>query len=279
MPKLYSVFRNAKRRRRTVRSKRVARSVGRARRTGLRRSRVRGRQMVGRPKFVLYNRLLQPKVITKLTYCDTKTLAGSSGSIGHWWRLNSIFDPDQTGGGHQPAFHDQWANLYQSYRVLATTWTLRFIPARQINTIQIASGGTALGETHAVSDDSHSDQIFNPCILATEINDNASTVYTETADLNFIRETGYKMRNVKFGLCPGKPNTYFTIKGGCRHSNILDNPAESNDSTSFGSNPSYPTYMRMVKMSKDGNYVGEYKVDVRFNFIVELSDPVDVGES
>lgn len=32
-------------------------------------------------------------------------------------RLNSLYDPDQTGGGHQPYLFDQIAALYSSYRV------------------------------------------------------------------------------------------------------------------------------------------------------------------
>lgn len=33
------------------------------------------------------------------------------------YRLDSIFDPDEGGGGHQPMGHDQWAALYKRYRV------------------------------------------------------------------------------------------------------------------------------------------------------------------
>lgn len=33
------------------------------------------------------------------------------------WNLNDIFDPDRTGGGHQPRGHDQWAQIYGRYRV------------------------------------------------------------------------------------------------------------------------------------------------------------------
>lgn len=33
-------------------------------------------------------------------------------------RLNSIFDPDFTGTGHQPLYHDQFDNFYKRYSVL-----------------------------------------------------------------------------------------------------------------------------------------------------------------
>jgi len=33
------------------------------------------------------------------------------------FNLNSIFDPNRSGVGHQPQGHDQWANFYNRYRV------------------------------------------------------------------------------------------------------------------------------------------------------------------
>ena len=42
------------------------------------------------------------------------------------FRLNSIFDPDQTSTGHQPMGRDTWAGIYKYYRVIKTdvkiTW-------------------------------------------------------------------------------------------------------------------------------------------------------------
>lgn len=48
----------------------------------------------------------------------------SSGASGNWYwqyRLNSLFDPDFTGGSSQPTTFDQWMTLYARYRVLAVT--------------------------------------------------------------------------------------------------------------------------------------------------------------
>lgn len=40
---------------------------------------------------------------------------------------NSIFDPDVTGVGHQPLGRDQWATLYQYYRVVASKIQVTFV--------------------------------------------------------------------------------------------------------------------------------------------------------
>lgn len=276
MPGIRKYFRSKRRRKRTT-STRVVRSSGKKRRYATA-SRLRGGPMVGRPKFVLYNKLLQPKVITRLTYCDTVTLG--AGNTAHFWRINSLFDPDYSIGGHQPAFHDQWATLYGRYRVTFCSWHLRFMPQRSALGTNIAAGGTATGETHPVSDTTHNDGRYNPCILATELNDTANGVYALAADYNFIRETGARMRHVAFKHCPGKPNTPYIMRGGTSIARILDDPEKSNRSTAFGANPDNTCFLRMAKLFKDGTtQTSAYTVDVRLNMIVELTDPIDVGES
>jgi len=55
-----------------------------------------------------------------MVYCDTFTLTvGTGGVLGaeHIFRLNSLYDPDFTIGGHQPYGFDQVAALYRKYRV------------------------------------------------------------------------------------------------------------------------------------------------------------------
>jgi hypothetical protein len=42
------------------------------------------------------------------------------------FRLNSLYDPDYTGAGHQPYFFDQIAGIYNRYRVNACTVDITF---------------------------------------------------------------------------------------------------------------------------------------------------------
>lgn len=53
------------------------------------------------------------------TYSMTSVAAGSPGI--QTFRLNSLFDFDFTGTGHQPMFYDQASAMYQFYRVLECT--------------------------------------------------------------------------------------------------------------------------------------------------------------
>lgn len=68
------------------------------------------------------NRSLQPfanRYICKQKYATTILTDGNGRYI---FNLNSMFDPDRTGVGHQPYGYDTLANLYNRYRVIACGW-------------------------------------------------------------------------------------------------------------------------------------------------------------
>jgi hypothetical protein len=44
------------------------------------------------------------------------------------FRANSLYDPDETGTGHQPLYFDSLAALYSKYRVTSIKYSLRFAP-------------------------------------------------------------------------------------------------------------------------------------------------------
>lgn len=61
-----------------------------------------------------------PSQVVKMKYCETIVCtSGTSGIYGteKAFRLNSIYDPNYTGAGHQPYGHDELATLYNKYKV------------------------------------------------------------------------------------------------------------------------------------------------------------------
>lgn len=58
----------------------------------------------------------QMKVCLKYNAHHSLT-SGAGTASSQLFKLNSVFDPDQTGTGHQPMARDQWALLYTHYRV------------------------------------------------------------------------------------------------------------------------------------------------------------------
>lgn len=67
------------------------------------------------------------KHIVRLKYADVFGFTVSAGSTSvQAMNLNSLFDPDRTGVGHQPYGFDQLAALFAHYRVFRTKWHIEF---------------------------------------------------------------------------------------------------------------------------------------------------------
>lgn len=65
------------------------------------------------------------RLLVKLPYSDNyaTNLAAGTGQT-RVWNLNSIYDPDRTGIGHQPLGYDQWATFYNRYRVFKVAYNI-----------------------------------------------------------------------------------------------------------------------------------------------------------
>lgn len=60
--------------------------------------------------------------IVKMKYSES-VITGTDGLF--TFNLNSVFDPNRTGVGHQPYGHDTFATLYNRYRVIAAGWRIQ----------------------------------------------------------------------------------------------------------------------------------------------------------
>jgi len=71
-----------------------------------------------------------PKTRTiSLPYSDQGSFVNVSGlRRDYTFRLNSIFDPDFSGVGHQPLAHDQWQLFYNHYVVTRCSWEVELAP-------------------------------------------------------------------------------------------------------------------------------------------------------
>ncbi len=77
---------------------------------------------------------VDPHFYATLRYSLCQTDAAASGTaINQVMNLNSLFDPDRSGVGHQPYGFDQLAALYARYRVLKTKWEITFMSASSSN--------------------------------------------------------------------------------------------------------------------------------------------------
>jgi len=70
---------------------------------------------------------LPSRYISRHKYAESVTLNGASALQSYVWNLNSMWDPNRTGVGHQPYGYDQLSNLYNRYRVIACRYVISAI--------------------------------------------------------------------------------------------------------------------------------------------------------
>lgn len=76
----------------------------------------------------------------KLKYVDKFNTSTVSGIYNEQlFNLNSLFDPDRTGVGHQPLGFDQLNVIYQRYRVLKTSYRLTMVNSDQTGSIALVT--------------------------------------------------------------------------------------------------------------------------------------------
>jgi len=70
------------------------------------------------------------KLMFTHTYCETVNLpSGAAGALSTYqWKANGMFDPNFTGGGHQPYYFDQISPLYDHYCVVGSRINVKFTP-------------------------------------------------------------------------------------------------------------------------------------------------------
>lgn len=105
----------------------MPRKFRRVRRAG-RKARRRYRKTIRKSKtttVVVPRGPIAPRTIVRLKYTEGWQ---SDGTIMDFrWLINSLYDPNYTGTGHQPLGFDQYATFYARYRVFKTGYILRAV--------------------------------------------------------------------------------------------------------------------------------------------------------
>lgn len=70
-----------------------------------------------------------------LRYVDFLSITSAAGVIGvQKFRCNGMFDPNQSGTGHQPMYFDTLMSVYDHYTVLQSKLTVRFVQPASLTT-------------------------------------------------------------------------------------------------------------------------------------------------
>lgn len=201
-----------------------------------------------------------------LRYYETFELAaGTANTFSEYlFNANSIYDPDQTGTGHQPLGHDQWATFFGAYLVIGSKCSAWVRAVDNVATDGIAAIRSGL----ICSDRSYSgvsDQTaIESGLVRTKVwypQGNAAGVYTGAMQTTKPTFTAYY-----------SPRKYWEI------SNTRD--LHATIGAAFGANPTSLAEFRYLfcDYSTPGVSVGHY-VTIQIDYLIELRDPILLSTS
>lgn len=194
--------------------------------------------VIGRPGSFISN-----KAITCLKYNERFTINLTGGTPADYqFRLNSLFDPNLTGTGHQPYGFDQLTVLYNRYRVFKTKYVIKMI-----------SGTTGNFETTIVCNNSAT-SITTPD-LAPESN---NSKYKQWNYYNPITISGV----INLPRLNGETSAQYK--------------ANENTQSQIGANPGEVLNMHIVNTADTGSSV---IADVMLCFYAEFFDPIQLPQS
>lgn len=164
-------------------------------------------------------------------------------------RLNSIFDPDLTGTGHQPYGYDQLSALYNRYRVLKTSWKISF----------------------------HSENVgFFICVIPT--NGNLATAVTNLASFTAACEVPYATTRIQ-GNGANSVVMINSIELNKLNGTLkVEYLADDRFEAQIGANPSELLILNICVFNSSGSTLSlDYSVEIEY--FVDLHDPILVAQS
>jgi len=186
-----------------------------------------------------------PCLPVRLRYTDYRVLTGVLNEAQYVYRLNSLFDPDQTGVGGQPEGFDQLKTLYGRYRVVAAKVTVE------------ASGNGANANGYIA--------------MAPIDNPSLSTDAESVADLRFGSGVQYTQMGV------GKLSSLFHIGEllGYSDESMLGN---ANVDAAVTASPTFQQYV-IIAIETGNSATGQTMVSTEIEYYVRMEVPIAVEDS
>lgn len=183
-------------------------------------------------------------------YVETITLSTTSGLTQHYrWSCNGMYDPNTTGGGHQPYYYDQLIPLYDHYTVIGSKCSIKVYPVFN------QSVGVA-------------------CDFGAFINDDNTTI---TTDPDYLAE--YQTTKSRVLLQTTARPTLLTLKWSARKyfgKGVLANVDLQGTATS---NPNEQSYYNIYVTPADNTSVVTFQVQVKIQYIAVWKELKEVPQS
>lgn len=197
------------------------------------------------PRINKFHTGLPPSILMKHSYVDNYKLDNTGTTTvaaTQQFRLNSLYDPDYTGSGHQPYYYDQIAALYAEYCVYGVK-------------VDIYAG---------------SESVTSPILLS--IAPSLSTSLPTDAELGlerpqasrlFVDAGGASQRFVKY-------YKIYEILGVPKSECFIDDALSAS-----GTNPSRPLYLNLSAICGDTSVACILNINVKMTFYCKWSKRID----
>lgn len=212
------------------------------------------KQIVKKNPFPDITTVMKPQMFVSMKYTTQVSLDVpiTQGADSHIFRANSIFDPDQSGGGHIPYGSDIWSTFYNHYCVVGAKMTVTI--SREPGN---SNGGTFLFGI-VVDDD-------------TSLSDNSVGTFGESGRFT------YRTMNDSNDAWAGRKlhlTKYFSAKKFFNCKNAMDRLPTLG--ASFGSNPIEEAFFHLVMRSGSNSVIASgtavYDCLVTIDYVVGLSE-------
>lgn len=192
--------------------------------------------------------------LATLRYSETVNLAGTAGILQRYaFSANSVYDPNNTGGGHQPMGYDQWTTLYNKYVVLGSKIIVRMIP--NFNGVgQIGSG-----------------------VAGVHLSDGPTPPYSTANEYIESRKGTWRIINWNGGLLDISQTIMVSKFSAKKFFNVKDVRDNQDLRSTTGKNPDTRAYF--IVWLDSPMVDTQYSAIVTIDYIVSFSDPVNLPKS
>lgn len=179
---------------------------------------------------------------------------GAGGIDTHYFRANSIFDPDYTSvsGDHKAFGYDQWLELYNHYVVL--------------------------GSRMKISVSSSAASTLAPAAVGIYLSDDTTIVAAGATELLEQGHSKWRVIPHTYGVKPTMITSNFSPKKFFNVTDVKDNLTRIG--AAFGANPTEEAYFAVFCGPPDeATDVGTFYVTVTIDYLVAFSEPKEIGQS
>jgi hypothetical protein len=212
-----------------------------------------------------------PEMVVKMPYYFSTNYTQTSGTLGtgNQFKINSIYDPDLTGAGHQPLGRDTWAGIYDYYKVLETRVEVT-MTSNLYQTEFNAAGGSI---------DNGASTIFCPSYVGglLDITANPPTTFTSWQEAKSVTSNSQQrfsqIQRLFHVASRGPAEVSYNMKW---EANMFDtavlNPATTDTWTPVGSDPDDLNYFSTLSFASNTTRTVGFQLEVKLMYLVAFKN-------